>query len=34
VIRSKEAADRKKDRAALPILRDTLAVKKKLSERI
>ncbi|MFL5399176.1 MAG: hypothetical protein ACJ79P_14870 [Myxococcales bacterium] len=30
VIRSKEAADRKKDRAALPILRDTLAVKKKL----
>ena len=34
VIRSKEAADRKKDRAALPILRDTLAVKKKLSERM
>jgi len=33
VIRSKEAADRKKDRAALPLLRDTLAVKKKLSER-
>ena len=30
VIRSKEAADRKKDRAALPILRDTLAVKRKL----
>jgi len=34
VIRSKEAADRKKDRAALPILRDTLAVKKKLAERM
>jgi hypothetical protein len=34
VIRSKEAADRKKDRAVLPILRDTLAVKKKLSERM
>lgn len=33
VIRSKEAANRKKDLAALPILRDTLAVKKKLSER-
>jgi len=32
VIRSKEAAGRNKDRAALPILRDTLAVKKKLSE--
>jgi hypothetical protein len=34
VIRSKEAADRKKDRAVLPVLRDTLAVKKKLSERM
>jgi hypothetical protein len=34
VIRSKEAADRKKDRAVLPILRDTLAVKTKLAERI
>jgi len=34
VSRSKEAADRKKDRAVLPILRDTLAVKKKLSERM
>jgi hypothetical protein len=34
VIRSKEAADRKKDRAVLPILRDTLAVKKKLLERM
>lgn len=33
VIRSKEAANRKKDRAALPILRDTLTVKKKLAER-
>jgi hypothetical protein len=30
VIRSKEAADRPKDRAVLPILRDTLAVRKKL----
>jgi hypothetical protein len=30
VIRSKEAAGRPKDRAVLPILRDTLAVKKKL----
>ena len=30
VIRSKEAAGRRKDRATLPILRDTLAVKKKL----
>ena len=30
VIRSKEAADRPKDRAVLPILRDTLAVKNKL----
>jgi len=30
VIRSKEAADRPKDRAVLPILRDTLAVKKAL----
>jgi predicted nucleotidyltransferase len=34
VIRSKEAAGRKKDRAALPLLRDTLAVKQKLSERM
>jgi hypothetical protein len=34
VIRSKEAAGRKKDRAALPLLRDTLAVKKKFSERM
>jgi len=34
VIRSKEAADRKKDRAVLPILRDTLAVKNKLAERM
>jgi hypothetical protein len=34
VIRSKEAADRKKDRAVLPVLRDTLAVKKKVSERM
>jgi hypothetical protein len=33
VIRSKEAADRNKDRAVLPVLRDTLAVKKKLLER-
>ena len=33
VIRSKEFAGRKKDLAALPLLRDTLAVKKKLSER-
>ena len=33
VIRSKEAADRSKDRAVLPLLRDTLAVKKKLLER-
>jgi nucleotidyltransferase DUF2204 len=30
VIRSKQAADRPKDRAVLPILRDTLAVKTKL----
>lgn len=30
VIRSKQAADRPKDRAVLPILRDTLAVRKKL----
>ena len=30
VIRSKEAANRPKDRAVLPILRDTLAVKVKL----
>lgn len=30
VIRSKQAADRPKDRAVLPILRDTLAVVKKL----
>jgi hypothetical protein len=30
VIRSKKAANRPKDRAVLPILRDTLAVKKKL----
>jgi hypothetical protein len=30
VIRSKEAANRPKDRAVLPILRDTLAVKKVL----
>ena len=30
VIRSKEAANRPKDRAVLPILRDTLAVKGKL----
>ena len=30
VIRSKEAADRPKDRAVLPILRDTMAVKRKL----
>jgi hypothetical protein len=30
VIRSKQAADRPKDRAVLPILRATLAVKKKL----
>jgi hypothetical protein len=30
VIRSKEAANRPKDRAVLPILRDTLAVKSKL----
>ena len=33
VIRSKEAAGRTKDRAVLPILRDTLAVKKKLEPR-
>ena len=32
VIRSKEAAGRPKDRAVLPILRDTLAVKKKLED--
>ena len=30
VIRSKEAADRAKDRTVLPILRDTLRVKKAL----
>lgn len=30
IIRSKEAADRPKDRAVLPILRDTLQVKDKL----
>jgi hypothetical protein len=30
VIRSKQAAGRPKDRAVLPILRDTLAMKKKL----
>lgn len=30
VIRSKQAANRPKDRAVLPILRDTLAVRKKL----
>jgi len=30
VLRSKEAANRPKDRAVLPILRDTLAVKSKL----
>ncbi|MCA1827184.1 MAG: hypothetical protein ABR567_16280 [Myxococcales bacterium] len=30
VIRSKQAANRPKDRAVLPILRDTLAVKRKL----
>jgi len=30
VIRSKQAANRPKDRAVLPILRDTMAVKKKL----
>ena len=33
VIRSKQAAGRPKDRAVLPILRDTLAVKKKMSAR-
>jgi hypothetical protein len=33
VIRSKEFAGRKKDLAALPLLRDTLAVKNKLAER-
>jgi len=32
VIRAKEAADRPKDRAALPILRDTLAVKKAMGK--
>jgi hypothetical protein len=32
VIRSKKAAGRPKDRAALPILRDTLAVKKRLGD--
>lgn len=32
VIRSKEAAGRPKDRAVLPILRDTLAVRKELGE--
>jgi hypothetical protein len=30
VIRSKEAANRPKDRAVMPILRDTMAVKRKL----
>jgi len=30
IIRSKQAADRPKDRAVLPILRDTMAVKRKL----
>ena len=30
VIRSKQAANRPKDRAVLPILRDTMAVKRKL----
>lgn len=33
VIRSKQAANRPKDRAVLPILRDTLAVKRKLERR-
>ncbi len=33
VIRSKEAANRPKDRAVLPILRDTLAVKRALAKR-
>jgi predicted nucleotidyltransferase len=33
VIRSKEAADRPKDRAVLPILRATLAVKKEMTAR-
>lgn len=33
VIRSKESVDRPKDRAVLPILRDTLAVKKALAKR-
>jgi len=33
VIRSKEAVNRPKDRAVLPILRDTLAVKKALAKR-
>jgi len=33
VIRSKTAANRPKDRAVLPILRDTLAAKKKLERR-
>jgi hypothetical protein len=32
VIRSKQAADRPKDRAVLPILRDTLAVLQKVTE--
>jgi hypothetical protein len=32
VIRSKRAANRPKDRAVLPILRDTMAVKKKLGD--
>jgi len=32
VIRSKEAANRPKDRAVLPILRDTLRVKKAVEE--
>jgi len=32
VIRSKQAAGRPKDRAVLPILRDTLAVRKKLGQ--
>jgi hypothetical protein len=33
VIKSKEAAGRKKDLAVLPILRDTLAVKQALKKR-
>ena len=32
VIRSKQAANRPKDRAVLPILRETLAVRKKLED--